>query len=287
MQTVILFGSTGHLGRHVAKELVARGYNPTCVVRNEGKALGLLPAGVKLKVAEVSNPEAIEGITEGFELVISCLGKSVSPNDRGKATFRDIDLVANTNILKDAIRSSVKKFVYVSALNSERYSHLEYFRVHHEFSEILKKSGIDYSIIKPPAIFSAFQDVIAMAKKGQLVNMGSGEHKTNPIYEGDLAKVVVDSINQSNAVVEAGGKETYTRKQLNDIIQQQVNPGKKLRTIPVGLVKGMLPLLKLFDRNLYDKFAFFVEVLQHDVIAPKVGEMRFEEYVAGKMDVDR
>lgn len=280
MSTIILFGSTGHLGRRVAAELVARGYNPACVVRHEGKARELLPAGVKLKVAEASNPEAIEGITEGFEVVVSCLGKSVSPNDRSKSTFREVDLEANTNILKDAVRSSVKKFVYVSALNSERYTHLEYFRVHHEFSEILKKSGLDYSIIKPPAIFSAFLDVIIMARKGQLVNMGSGEHKTNPIYEGDLAKVVVDAIDQPNAVIEAGGKETYTRKQLNEIIQQQVNPGKKLRTIPVGLVKGMLPLLRLFDRNTYDKFAFFVEVLQHDVIAPRVGEMRFEEYVA-------
>lgn len=280
MQKALLFGATGHLGRHVAAELVARGYNPTCVVRHEGKALGLLPAGVKLKGAEVTNPEAIEGITEGFEVVISCLGKSVSPNDRSKPSFRDIDLVANTHILKDAVRNNVKKFVYVSALHSERYTHLEYFRVHHEFSEILKMSGIDYSITKPPAIFSAFLDVITMARKGQLVNMGSGEHKTNPIYEGDLAKVVVDAIDQPNAVIEAGGKETYTRKQLNEIIQQQVNPGKKLRTIPVGLVKGMLPLIKLFDRNTYDKFAFFVEVLQHDVIAPKIGELKFEEYVA-------
>ncbi len=56
----------------------------------------------------------------------------------------------------------------LSAFHSEKYLHLEYFRVHHELAERLKKSGINYSIIKPPAIFSGFLDMIEMAKKGQL-----------------------------------------------------------------------------------------------------------------------
>lgn len=280
---ILLFGATGHLGRKVAAELVTRGLKVTCVVRNETKGRGLLPPQVKITVAEVTDPRAMEDITEGFDVVISCLGKSVSPNDRSKPTFYDIDLLANTHILKDAVRNNVKKFVYVSALHSERYTHLEYFRVHHEFSELVRKSGIDYSIIKPPAIFSAFLDVIDMAKKNQLVNLGNGEHSSNPIYEGDLAKVVVDSIHQANAVIEAGGKEILTRKQLNEIVLRHVNPGKKLRTVPVGIVKALLPLLKVFDRNSYDKFAFFLDVMEHDVLAPKVGEMRFEEYVVQQL----
>ncbi len=279
MQSILLFGATGHLGKRVAAELAVKGYSTTCVVRNEGKARELKHPLLKTVVIQVTNPTDLEGITEGFDVVVSCLGKSVSPNDRSKTTFQQIDLEANTNILKDAVRNNVKKFVYVSALHSERYTYLEYFRVHHAFSEILKKSGIDYSIVKPPALFSAFLDVIAMAKKGQLVNLGEGAARTNPIFEGDLAKVVTDSITQYNAVIEAGGKFTYTRKQLIEIIHRQVNPSKKLTTIPVGLVKKMLPLLKLFDRNTYDKFAFFVEVLQHDVLAPPVGEKSFEAYV--------
>ncbi len=279
MQSILLFGATGHLGKRVAAELAMRGYPTTCVVRNEAKAHELKHPLLTTLIANVTNPAALEGITEGFDVIISCLGKSVSPNDRSPFTFQQIDLEANTNILKDAVRNNVKKFVYVSALHSERYTHLEYFRVHHAFSEVLKQSGIDYAIVKPPALFSAFQDVIAMARKGQLVNLGSGTARTNPIFEGDLARVVVDSIAQPNAVIEAGGKHTYTRRQLNEIIQQQVNPGKKLTTVPIGVIKALLPILKLFDRNTYHKFAFFIEVMQHDVLAPPVGEKTFEAYI--------
>ncbi len=30
-------------------------------------------------------------------------------------------------------------------------------------------------------------------------------------------------------------------------------------------------LLKLFNKNMHDKFAFFVEVMQHDTVAPQMG----------------
>jgi uncharacterized protein YbjT (DUF2867 family) len=144
------------------------------------------------------------------------------------------------------------------------------------------KSGIDYSIVKPPAIFSAFIDLIEMAKKGQLVNIGQGDKKTNPIFEGDLAKITVDTINMQNSISEAGGKTIYTRKQLNEIIQNEINPRKKLRTIPIGLFKVSLPLIKLFSKNTFDKYAFFIAVMQHDTIAPQIGTMTFEEYVKMK-----
>jgi uncharacterized protein YbjT (DUF2867 family) len=185
--------------------------------------------------------------------------------------------------LDDANKNEIKKFVYVSALHSEKYLHLNYFKVHHDFSEKLKQSGINYSIIKPPAIFSAFIDMIEMAKKGQLMNIGAGDKKTNPIYEGDLAKVCVASIKETNAVIEAGGKHIYSRKQLNEIVQQTVNPNKKVRTMPLGAIKFFLPLIKVLNKNTYDKFAFFTEVMQHDTLAPLVGETKFEDYIHSKV----
>ena len=50
----------------------------------------------------------------------------------------------------------------------------------------------------------------------------------------------------------------------------------------MGLVKAFLPLIKLVSKNMYDKVAFFTAVMQDDTIAPKVGEMRLEDYVKMK-----
>ena len=287
MKKVILFGSTGNLGKEIAKELVIQGYDLTIVVRNEIKAKSLEDITKKYVIADVCNLKTLDKIIDTQDIVISALGKSVSPNDKSKPTFRDVDYLANANILDEAIKVAVKKFIYVSAFHSENYLHLEYFKVHHDFTELLKKSGLDYSIIKPPAIFSAFIDMIEMAKKGQLVNIGKGDKKTNPIYEGDLAKIVVDSINQANSTIEAGGKTIYTRKQLNEIVQYEIDKSKTIRTVPMGLFKMTLPLIKIFNKNTYDKFAFFIEVMQKDTIAPQIGALTFEKYVKLKVGEQR
>ncbi len=283
MKKVILFEATGNLGKHIAKELVSKGYELTVVVRNSPKAKGLFDVQAREVVADVCNKATLAGICESQEIVVSALGKSVSPNDKSKQGFEDVDFAGNMNILDEAIKSGVKKFVYVSAFHAEKYPHLTYFKVHHMFSEELKKSGIDYSIIKPPAIFSAFIDMMDMAKKGQLVTIGKGDKKTNPIFEGDLAKICVQGIAEKNKTIEAGGSSIYTRKELNLIIQQEVDKSKQVRQIPLSLLKAALPVLKVFNKNLYDKFAFFTEVIQHDTIAPQMGDVSFEEYIKRKM----
>lgn len=282
MQTVLLLGGTGSLGKKIAGELAHKNFEVQAVVRNRQKATPLEALGICLLVADVTDPVAVKGICNGIDVVVSALGKSVSPTERGKASFEDVDVKANSLLLEEAIKSGVKKFLYVSAFHAERYPHLTYFRVHHQFSQRLKQSGLDYTIVKPPALFSAFLDLVQMAKQGRLITLGRGDKLTNPIYEGDLAKICVDAIEQRNAEIEAGGPDVLSRRQINNIIQAQAAPANKVRTVPLGLVKATLPLVKLFSKNLYDKAAFFTEVMQHDTVAPKAGTMRLEEYVRMK-----
>jgi len=99
--------------------------------------------------------------------------------------------------------------------------------------------------------------MIDLARKGQLVNIGRGDKKTNPIFEADLAKECVDSIKAENVTREIGGKTIYTRRELNEIVQKEVNPTKRIKTIPLWVVKFSLPVIRIFSRNMYDKLAFF------------------------------
>lgn len=279
-EKIILFGASGNVGRAIAAELVKNGAHPTVVIRSQKKIAGL--EGLPVRMADVCQPETLRGICDGFDCVISALGKSVSPADNSKPGFYEVDYAGNAAILEEAKKSGVKKFVYLSALHAENYPHLVYFRVHHDFSQLLMASGLNYSIVKPPAVFSAYAEAIGMAEKGQLLTIGAGDKLTNPIYEGDLAKVCVQSIETDRAVVEAGSKKIYSRHQINQLIQDLVTPGKKVRHAPVWTLRLFLPLLRLYSKNLYDKFAFFSEVMQHETIAPQVGDTLLEDYIRQK-----
>jgi uncharacterized protein YbjT (DUF2867 family) len=277
MEKILLFGATGNLGKEIARYAVNAGYDVTAVVRDQiraGVMAGIVPHTI---VANIMGD--LTGICKEYDIVISALGKSVSLNDRSKAGFKEIDYNANKKIVEDAVREGVKKFVYVSALHAEDYPHLNYFKTHHDLSELLIRSGLNYSIIKPPAIFSSFKDLAQMAAKGRLMNMGSGDKQTNPIYEGDLAAICVESIKSNNTAIPAGGKEIFTRKQINELIQQTINPRGKVRSMPLGLMKLTLPLIKIFDKNTYDKFAFYLAVMETDIIAPQIGETKLADYL--------
>jgi uncharacterized protein YbjT (DUF2867 family) len=206
----------------------------------------------------------------------------VSPFEFSKPSFEEVDWLVNTNILEDAKQNQVAKFIYVSAFDAEKYPHLVYFKTHHDFAELLKKSGINYAIIKPPALFCAFLDMMTMAQKGLLTTLGLGDKKTNPIDESDLAKIIVGAIPTHNITIEAGGQTIYSRKELNQIVQKEVDSSKKIWTVPMGLIKFGLPFIKILSKNTFDKLAFFVEVTQHDTIAPRVGTTTFESYVKQK-----
>ena len=283
MNKVILFGGTGKLGTKIAASLKNKNYHVTAVVRSDDKAQLLKPLVNETLVADVSNPDELTDICKGFDIVISSLGKSVSLKDKSKPGFKEIDLDANKNILKEALAASVKKFIYVSAFGAEDHMHLNYFKYHAFFSEKLKRSGIDYSIIKPPAIMSSFIDLIEMAKNGKLITIGKGDKVTNPIYEGDLADICVESIKVKNATVAAGGKMLYTRSHINEIIQHHINSDKKVKTVPMSLMKITVPFIRLINKNTYDKFAFYLEVMKHDTAAPKLGNTTLEQYLSEKM----
>src|ERR1044071_7525004 len=102
MEKVLLFGATGNLGKEIAREAKNQGYDLTVVVRNSSKAQALSSITDNYKIADVTNTKSLEKICNGFDIVISSLGKSVSLNDKSKTTFQDIDFNANSNILHEA-----------------------------------------------------------------------------------------------------------------------------------------------------------------------------------------
>src|SRR5262245_30082950 len=100
MEKVLLFGATGNLGKEIAKELKQQGFDLTVAVRNSRKAQDLSHITTQHIVADAGEPASLSEICKGFTIVVSALGKSVSPNDKSKATFTQIDLEANSAILE-------------------------------------------------------------------------------------------------------------------------------------------------------------------------------------------
>jgi uncharacterized protein YbjT (DUF2867 family) len=75
----------------------------------------------------------------------------------------------------------------VSVFNGPNLRHLDIVRAHEDFVDVLKASGLDYSVIRPTGFFSDMSEFYKMARRGRVYLLGRGNNRVNPIHGADLA----------------------------------------------------------------------------------------------------
>jgi len=276
MNRVLLAGATGYLGGYIAKELQQQSQFFRTIVRNPDK---LEKNGIKANEilnAELTDSKSIKECCKGIDIVISTVGIT---KQKDGLTYMDVDYQANMNLLKEAKKSRVKKFIYVSVLNGEKLQNLEICKAKELFVEQLKKSGIDYCIIRPNGFFSDMSEFFNMANSGRIYLFGNGEFRANPIHGKDLAVVCVDAIDGLDKNIEIGGPETLTQNEIATIAFDVLGNKRKITYIPEWLRITIIKIVKLFSTSkFYGPVEFFMTVMAMDMVAPKYGKHTLKEY---------
>lgn len=71
--------------------------------------------------AQVTQPETLKGVSKAVSKVISTVGIT---QQKDGLTYEQVDYRANKNLLDEALREGVQKFVYVSVFNGEAMRHI-------------------------------------------------------------------------------------------------------------------------------------------------------------------
>lgn len=194
----------------------------------------------------------------------------------------DVDYQANMNLLHEAQKSRLEKFIYVSVFNGENLRHLKICDAKELFVEQLKKSGMDYCIVRPNGFFSDMTEFYKMAKKGRVYLFGNGEHKANPIHGEDLAEVCVDAIEKPAPEIKVGGPETLTHNEIAAAAFKVLGIQTKITHIPDWVRFSMLKIVRTFTSSkVYGPVEFFLTVMAMDMIAPEYGKHTLAEYFTG------
>ena len=264
------------MGLHIAKALQQRSYflraiarNPEELEKNDIKANEILKA-------ELTDPDSIKECCKGIDIVISTVGIT---KQKDGLTYMDVDYQANMNLLKEARKNGVKKFIYVSVLNGEKLRNLKICDAKELFVEQLKKSEIDYCIIRPNGFFSDMSEFFYMAKRGRIYLFGNGELRANPIHGEDLAIVCADAIDGPDREIEIGGPETLTQNEIATIAFDVLGQKRNITHIPEWVRVAILKLVRLLTGSkFYGPVEFFMTVMAIDMIAPEYGKHTLKEY---------
>lgn len=146
MKRVLVAGSTGYLGGFVTAELKNRGHFVRAIARSPQKLNSIKPLPDEIVQAEVTRPETLKTVCRGIDAVFSSIGIT---RQKDGLTFRDVDFQGNLNLLTSALEAGVEKFIYTSVFNGHKLGHLEIVKAHEDFVRELKKSGLNYVVIRP------------------------------------------------------------------------------------------------------------------------------------------
>jgi uncharacterized protein YbjT (DUF2867 family) len=293
---VVVAGATGYLGKYAVRAFKQRGYWVRALTRSAERlaapgpftAPGIAEDEVdEVFVGEATSPETLAGLVDdSIDIVFSCIGIS---RQRDGLTFEQVDHQANKNLIDRCAGHSIRRFTYVSMLGAEQIADLAITKAHEAVVQDLEDSGLPHTIVRPSGYFSDMGAVLDMARRGRVLLVGEGHNRFNPIHGRDLAEVCVDASEGEAPVVEAGGPEILTQRDLAEIAFDVVGKPVKVTVLPAWLCNGLVKGVGLLSTQFGDLAEFIVRSGEVDGVGPIRGKITVREYfealAAGKPDV--
>jgi len=268
---VLVAGAAGYLGTELVRVLSARGHRVVGLdldlSRLENNAEYLSNA----IGADMTRKAELKGKCDGFDAVISTVGLEYPQKTIG---YFDIDYQANLNLLKEAERAGVKRFLYVSVILADMESDdLPPIVVAKRlFEKELMQSDLKWVVFRPTGYFKDIVNIFLKgAKKGKIRLIGDGQTKFNPLHPVDFSNFIADNLEADNQVFEVGGPEVYSYLELGKIAFEIVGKPPKFSFMTPGGFMKFAKVMKLFKPMLYPIFHFGMWCMTNDMIGKKTG----------------
>ena len=278
-EKILLAGATGYLGQYILAVLLREEYPTRIVVRNKSKLSPALLTHPLLEVveAEVTQPDTLRGVCKGVHKVISSVGIT---RQKDGLTYEQVDFQANKNLLDEALREGVRKFIYVSVFKGEAMRHIAIGAAKERFVDTLKTSGLDFCIIRPSGFYSDMAVFFKMVKKDKIRLFGKGQYAMNPIHGEDLAEVCVAQLEGYEREVNVGGAEVFTQTEMARLAFEVLHKPANISYLPDWVRRLILKIGKyLLPKRIYGAIEFVLTIMAMDVVAPmQVGKHRLKAF---------
>jgi len=278
-RTVLVAGATGMLGNAVAAALHGSGARVTSLSRSPVRAEALKGIVDHIVLGDATRPDTLRGVFDGVDSVISCLGAPMAFSGGDRRSFRQLDTVANLNLIGAARAAGVRRFVYVSLLVRPAWSATVYARAHEEVVDALTRSGLSYGVVRPTGMFPIFDPFLTMARRGIAWIPGDGQAQTNPVHPSEVAEACLQAMTTSHASsTMIGGPEILTRQEIVELAFQAVGTRTRILHLPPRALLAGSALLRPIHPRLSEVTDFASRALTNAFVAPLGGRHRLADH---------
>jgi uncharacterized protein YbjT (DUF2867 family) len=260
---LVVAGGTGFVGRHIVRSLLDGGHEVTALGRNPSRVSSIpMLEGANATRGDVTDPSSLRGTLEGADGVVGAVQFPGYPAEvpRAALTFDDYDRKGTENLITEAQRAGVTRYLYISGANSTPSATENWYRAKGLAEETLRASGLRFLILRPSWAYGpgdkALNTYAAMARFSPVIPMiarYNGRHmiqqKIQPVFIEDVALAVRRAFERDeawNRSFEIGGPDVMTMREVIETLLEVT--GKKRAVVPVPDVlakAGVAPLTLL------------------------------------------
>ena len=263
--TIAVTGATGHLGRLVLDEL--RLSRPAgslvAVVRDAERAQDLADDGVRVRVAEYTDPAALVQAFADVRVLLFVSGSEVGQR-----------VEQHRNVIEAAVEAGVQHIVYTSAPRADT-SPLVLAPEHKATEEMLRASGLAWTILRNNWYTENYLGTLQQAAEtGEIVAAaGSGRvaSATRADFAAGAAAVLLGSGHEGR-VYELGGDSAWTFDELAEAASAVVGRPVTYRPVEAETLQAILTEHAGLDAGT----AGFVVQLDLDIAAGLLAEVTGE-----------
>jgi uncharacterized protein YbjT (DUF2867 family) len=248
-------GGTGFIGKVIIKKLVEAGHHVVALIR-QGSLLKIASfSGTESRYIYFDSPSTIIKTLEDCQAVVNLIGiiKETKEN-----SFDFAHHLIPMSLVKAAQEAGIKRFIQMSALGVESNLDTEYMRTKRLGENVVKASGLDWTIFRPSVVFGPedqFVNMFArMIKRLPVVPViGDGNYRLQPVSVNNIAEAFVKCLDMPKTfqkIYDVAGPNKYTFNEMLDVIGKALGK-KRVRKFPQPL--WLIQLLA----NLFGRFSFF------------------------------
>ncbi|MFL5754855.1 MAG: NAD(P)H-binding protein, partial [Chloroflexota bacterium] len=204
---------------------------------------------------DVTQPATLAPALEGVEAVLHLVA---IPRDwDGGASLRLVNTEGTRAMLAATKAAGIRRFVHQGALGVEDDPQLHYASSKARAERLVRESGLEWTILKPSLLFGpgdGFFNILAdlvRISPGVMPMPGSGRARFQPLYIGDLQRIVVASFADGSTIgrsFDLGGPRIWSYREIVSEVLNGMGTRRLVVPVPVpliGLVAGASELVRL------------------------------------------
>jgi len=238
---VTVFGGSGFVGAQVVRQLAKDGRRIRVAVRQPNLAYAMRLHGdvgqIDIVQANVRNEASLRRALDGADAAVNLVGVL---RETGRQGFQAVQTMGARNVAAAAKAQGVARLVHMSAIGADAESPSKYARSKAEGESAVREIYPDAVIVRPSIVFGPKDDFFnrfaAMAQISPVLPLiGGGHTRFQPVFVGDVAKVVAWAVGAPEAAgqtYELGGPGVFSFRELLEMVLAQTGKRRWLAPVP-------------------------------------------------------